>query len=30
LVEQGYSLDFLDGMWGTLSSKAWPKRLVLG
>jgi coproporphyrinogen III oxidase-like Fe-S oxidoreductase len=30
LVEQGYSLDFLDGMWGTLSSEAWPKRLVLG
>jgi coproporphyrinogen III oxidase-like Fe-S oxidoreductase len=30
LVEQGYSLDFLDKMWGTLSSKAWPKRLVLG
>ena len=30
LVEQGYSLDFLDGMWGALSSEAWPKRLVLG
>ena len=30
LVEQGYSLDFLDAMWGTLSSEAWPKRLVLG
>jgi coproporphyrinogen III oxidase-like Fe-S oxidoreductase len=30
LIEQGYSLDFLDGMWGTLSSEAWPKRLVLG
>jgi coproporphyrinogen III oxidase-like Fe-S oxidoreductase len=30
LVEQGYSLDFLDKMWGVLSSEAWPKRLVLG
>jgi oxygen-independent coproporphyrinogen-3 oxidase len=30
LVEQGYSLDFLDKMWGALSSEAWPKRLVLG
>jgi coproporphyrinogen III oxidase-like Fe-S oxidoreductase len=30
LIEQGYSLDFLDRMWGTLSSEAWPKRLVLG
>jgi coproporphyrinogen III oxidase-like Fe-S oxidoreductase len=30
LVEQGYSLDFLDKMWGGLSSEAWPKRLVLG
>jgi len=30
LNEQGYSLDFLDRMWGTLSSEAWPKRLVLG
>ena len=30
LIEQGYSLDFLDRMWGTLSSEAWPRRLVLG
>lgn len=30
LIEQAYSLDFLDRMWGTLSSEAWPKRLVLG